>query len=77
MSDICWWNKEFLFFRDLFHQIMPHADTLVAQLQKRNIDAAHTHTHRVTTNFVDAISKVCDSVPSLCARHGDVDPGSR
>lgn len=43
------------FFLDLFHQIIPCVDALFAQLQKRNIDAVHTH--RVTKNFVDAGSR--------------------
>lgn len=51
------------FFLDLFHQIIPCVDALFAQLQKRNIDAVHTH--RVTKNFVEAGSRQRRNIPDL------------
>lgn len=60
-------DKDFLFFLDLFHQIMPHSDILFAHLQKRSIDAVQAQT--AVKRFMDATSKARDSVPTLCARH--------
>lgn len=60
-------DKEFLFFLELFHAILSRVDVLFAQLQRRNIDVVHTQ--RIIENFVCSISKVRDSVPSICANY--------
>ena len=59
-------DKEFLFYLELFYAILPRVDTLFSQLQRINIDVVQTQ--RIVANLVSSISKVCDSVASICAQ---------
>ncbi|XP_010864295.2 zinc finger MYM-type protein 1-like [Esox lucius] len=64
-------DKEFLFFLELFHHIMRLVDILSAQLDDRHIEASQAQ--EAVKDFTNAVSRVRDSVPSLCVKYSDAE----